>query len=245
MLTETESVILNSRKFGDTSKILTLFSRDYGRLSILAKGARQKKNKFRSILEPINIISLTYYKRPNRDLHLLSSAEVKYPLIKIFDLYDNLAAGLAIIEMLYYSIQEQIVYEKLYQKTIQTLIKLDSSDCNPFALLVNYQIYLASSLGFGIDFDLNEKLYDTIFFSVTNGNFICADNHTGNQLFRIDSKLFEKIKKYSVDNELDTKVNFTDSEKQVILDMFSRYFSFHLEKKFYLRTQKLLINSYL
>lgn len=243
MLAETEAVILNSRKFGDSSKILTLFSRDSGRLSILAKGARQKKNKFRIVLEPLNIISITYYKRPNRDLHLLSSAEVKLPLTKIFDSYDNLSAGLAIMEMLYYSIQEQMCYEELYYKTIQVLKKLDSLECNPFAILVNYQIYLANSLGFGIDFNFDNKLSNNIFFSITNGNFISQDNHYENHLFRIDKWLFDKLKAFSDDNDLHLNIDFTDSEKKAVLDLFSRYFSFHLEKNFYLKSQKLILNN--
>ncbi len=245
MLTETEAVILNSRKFGDTSKILTLFSRDYGRLSVLAKGARQKKSKFRGILEPINIIYLNFYKRPNRDLHLLSSAEIKYPLTKIFNSYYHLSLGLSILESLYYTISENMVYDELYLYTLETLIKLDNSDDNPFVILVEFQLKLAHYLGFGMNFDFSDKELenDYIYFSIVNGNFAKYDRNYESQLFRINHQLYRKINMVGKENSELSGLNFSDSEKSILLELFSRYFSYHLEKKYYLKSQKLLINN--
>jgi len=40
-LIQTEAIILGSRKFSESSKIFSAFTKDRGRVSLLAKGARK------------------------------------------------------------------------------------------------------------------------------------------------------------------------------------------------------------
>ena len=61
MLCSTSAIVLNYTKFGDTSLICNLYSKDYGKFSIIAKGARSLKNPHGAILEPLNYIDLIYY----------------------------------------------------------------------------------------------------------------------------------------------------------------------------------------
>ncbi|MBP6673311.1 MAG: recombination protein O N-terminal domain-containing protein, partial [Bacteroidetes bacterium] len=52
MIVETEAVVLHTMDFRDTSKIVTLYSRKFGKIKVIAKGTRnQKTNKFGSSLE--------------------------------------------------------------------------------------------------------------------------------------------------------------------------------------------------
>ena len=50
MIYNSEALILNTRCYGDTSLICNLFTKKYGRLSIISKGARTLKNPNRAIL---------------------------------------------------------------------------------------------------------------------------------------------------------------------------------------------------
>ena len=76
MLVTTEAIVLRSRKQGDTSKIVSLYTRDYGFVDVIAKGAREMKSKFGSALEPFTLSKVTFYKKEGRDLYLLANAEV-------------------------------------------------------------------------------------------------------------------------------------------------------------------------
>ena len=84
-LEKTEAIVLRNHKLGETSKILTLYSKKDGRLKIIAKGARGLKSRFYGSLESLNHISLVYYFKENRDLQLLSQAEIIDPFNRIRD----------------------------------------------------------------------------------------------------------------------------------------------------------------
>ena len=85
MIVSTESVVLNSRKFGDTSKIVTFYTKEGGLIKAVAKGSRASKNKFGSSLEPLSHSFISYYEKPEKDLFLLSKAETINPFRKITD----------------------------------------------------------------------------------------------------------------------------------------------------------------
>ena len=76
MIYNSEALILNTRFYGDTSLICNLFTRKYGRLSIISKGARTLKNPNRAILQPAQFIDLHYYYKPGRNIQILKEASI-------------------------------------------------------------------------------------------------------------------------------------------------------------------------
>jgi DNA repair protein RecO (recombination protein O) len=52
-LTNTEAFVLKGFRYRDTSKIVTLFTTDYGKFNAIVKGARNFKSKFCGIFENI------------------------------------------------------------------------------------------------------------------------------------------------------------------------------------------------
>ena len=98
MIITTEAIILHSRKYSDTSKILVAFTRDEGKVSLIAKGARNPKSKFGGCLEPLSFSSLTIYKKANKELHTLGKAEIITPLRRLTADYDKLTTALSIAE---------------------------------------------------------------------------------------------------------------------------------------------------
>jgi len=71
-----EGIILRSMKMGETSKLLTLFTREHGVLKVIAKGSRSRKSRYGATLDLLNVISLVYYHKDSRDLQLLSAADL-------------------------------------------------------------------------------------------------------------------------------------------------------------------------
>ena len=67
-----DAIILQAFKYGDSSKILRLITRDNGLQSVIAKGAAKPKSQFGGILEPFVDGVATFYAKDNRDLHTLS-----------------------------------------------------------------------------------------------------------------------------------------------------------------------------
>ncbi len=72
----TPCLVLQTYRFGDTSKILRLLTRDHGPVSALARGALRPRSRMSGVLEPFVEGVVTLYLRSNRDLHTLSGFDL-------------------------------------------------------------------------------------------------------------------------------------------------------------------------
>ena len=83
MISTSEAIVLQTRRFSESSKIVTLYTRVHGKQSVIARGALQAKSKFGSVLQPMAFLSTTIYRKEGRDLHNLSAAETieRFPML--------------------------------------------------------------------------------------------------------------------------------------------------------------------
>jgi len=65
---KTEAIILKRVNFGEADKILTIFSRHYGKLRVIAKGARKINSRKGGNLELFNHVNLHLAKGKNLDI---------------------------------------------------------------------------------------------------------------------------------------------------------------------------------
>ncbi len=75
-LTRCEAVVVRTYALGDTSRIAVLFSREFGLIRGVAKGARGPRRPFGAGLEPLSQIDVVLYRKDGRDLDLLSKVDV-------------------------------------------------------------------------------------------------------------------------------------------------------------------------
>ncbi|HWR40598.1 MAG TPA: DNA repair protein RecO [Patescibacteria group bacterium] len=62
---DTEAILLISRDWGEADKLLTFFSREYGKISAVAYGVRRGKNPLRGYLQPFSWLDLSLGFRKN------------------------------------------------------------------------------------------------------------------------------------------------------------------------------------
>ena len=75
-LRETEAIVLRTYRLGEADKIVSLFTRQMGRLRAVAAGARRTKSRYGSTLEPLSYVRIWVFERENRDLLRMNSAEI-------------------------------------------------------------------------------------------------------------------------------------------------------------------------
>lgn len=76
MLTKTRGLVLKEIKFRDTSTICALYTRDFGRISVILKGGRNPKSRLSGLFNTGNLLEVVLYKKNNRSLHLVSEARI-------------------------------------------------------------------------------------------------------------------------------------------------------------------------
>jgi DNA repair protein RecO (recombination protein O) len=78
-IVEDDALILRVLRYGETSRIVVALGRRYGKVHLLAKGARDPKSPFGAALEFATRSQIVFYLKKSRDLHLVRSAEVCDP----------------------------------------------------------------------------------------------------------------------------------------------------------------------
>ncbi len=84
-------LLLSSRVLGEADLILQFFTRDYGRISVVARSARNSRKRFGGALEPFHQLALEFDDRgPDVELGLLREASVQLPRVGIVKHLENL-----------------------------------------------------------------------------------------------------------------------------------------------------------
>lgn len=84
--------ILINRPYSETSWIVEVFSRDYGRLALMAKGARRIKSQLKGVLLPFQPVLLSWSGKG--EIPTLTSAEIDQ---SVFNLIDHELRGDALV----------------------------------------------------------------------------------------------------------------------------------------------------
>lgn len=151
MIVSTEAIVLKSMKYRDTSKIVTLYTRNFGRLSVIAKGARARNNKFGSSLEPAMHVTAVLYKKEQRDLHLLSKCETGTRFRYIRGDLERLSIAMAVVELVHRVAHQEERNEGLFELLLSTLETIENATKNPRNALYFFETKLCEILGFKPD----------------------------------------------------------------------------------------------
>ena len=71
-----QAIVIGGINYSDSSRVLWLFTPEYGRQSLLVKGARRAKSKFSGVLETFNMLEVVYRRSRSGTLHTLKEASV-------------------------------------------------------------------------------------------------------------------------------------------------------------------------
>ena len=148
VLTTTDAIVLKAMKYRDTSRIVTFYTRAFGKLRAIAKGARGPKSKFGSALEPLSRVTLVVYRHEQRELHLISQCDLRATARNLRNDLRRLAAALACLELL-----DQVAHDSeqnvgLFSLIEQCVARIDTAEVDPEVLLFAFKIRLATYLGF-------------------------------------------------------------------------------------------------
>src|SRR5207245_11139502 len=120
-LRKTDAIVLRTYRLGEADKIVSLFTRQFGRLRAAAGGAQRTKSRYGGTLEPLSYIRLWLFERENRDLLRLNSAEL---LESFFDMqkdYRVQSAAQYIVEVAERVLPEREVNERAFRLLLAVL----------------------------------------------------------------------------------------------------------------------------
>jgi DNA repair protein RecO (recombination protein O) len=148
-LTADEAIVLKTHALGDTSRIVVVYARGHGLLKLVAKGARKTPSRFGFALEPLTRARFHFYHRTDRDLHLLSQADVIAATgSRITDLA-RLAHADAAIELIDRLVWGEEPHAELYDRLAAALDTLASAPAASLpAITIAFELQVAALLGY-------------------------------------------------------------------------------------------------
>jgi DNA repair protein RecO (recombination protein O) len=140
--------ILHGRAFRESSQLLEVYSRDFGRLGVVARGARRPKSRWQNMLQPFRPLLLSWSRRG--DLGTLTGAEqvAAPPPLQGESLY----CGLYVNELLMRLLHRDDPHPEVFEKYRETLAGLSQGgEIQP--LLRVFEKHLLDATGFGLILD--------------------------------------------------------------------------------------------
>lgn len=152
--------VLHLRAYRDSSAIIDLFSRDYGYLSVVAKGLKsssKSRQQWRAALQPGNLIQVSWQGRS--ELKTLVDAQLN----STFPLRGNaLYCAFYINELLGRLLQPFDPQAEVFKLYGRSLLEL-SSGSHVEPILRSFELTLLTELGYGVDFSPIESAPEAYF----------------------------------------------------------------------------------
>ncbi|MGD9962179.1 DNA repair protein RecO [Nocardioides sp.] len=173
-----EAIVLRTHKLGEADRIITMLSRNHGRVRAVAKGVRRTTSRWGSRLEPFTHVDLQLAE--GRNLDTITQAETLTPFHSRLGLdYERYTTGTAMLET-----AERLVVEEKQPALQQFLLligglrALTSPERIPGAVLDSYLLRSLAVAGYAPSFDVCARCGDPgphRWFSPAAGGVLCGD----------------------------------------------------------------------
>jgi len=174
----THAVVLRSRKIRESSKVVVMFSQNYGKISTIAKGSLKPKSKFGSSLEILTHNSILFYRKENRDLHTLSHSEIVNAFDGIRKDYFKLAYASVAGEIVEKLVPVEEPNKGLFALLVSTLGEIDAADRSCLEILLSsYQLKVLHLVGYGPELAqcvrCGRSVEERAWFGLMSGGALC------------------------------------------------------------------------
>lgn len=169
MQSKTTGIILHQVKYADSQSIVSIYTREFGRMSYVVRGANRKKSTVRSaLLQPLSIVEIDVNHNPKREIQNIRDIRVAIPFYQIpYDPIKNCLA-LFMTEVLHKTLKYSECDEELYQFIENSVCELDKCDKGVGNFHLVFMAKLASQLGFALE-PGNENGFK--YLDLMNGSF--------------------------------------------------------------------------
>lgn len=149
--------VLHQRPFRDTSLLVDVFSRDHGKIALVARGARSQKSRLKPLLRPFMPLRLAWVLRT--DLGTLTGAEIDGQPVSLTG--DALLSGYYVNELILHFLHRHDAQPEVFEAYSQTVGSLAGTEV-PAPALRTFEIELLRLLGYAVNFDHDAVTHEDI-----------------------------------------------------------------------------------
>jgi DNA repair protein RecO (recombination protein O) len=149
MLHNTQGIVLNYIKYGETSIIVRIFTECFGVQSYIVNGARTAKGQGKMALyQPLSLLEMVVYHKPGKDIQRISEAKFSYSFSSIP--FDHVKTGIGIFltEIMNKLLREETENKELYNFIHQAIVIFDHLEKNITNFHLQFLLKCSGYLGF-------------------------------------------------------------------------------------------------
>ncbi len=211
--------ILHRRPYSESSLLVEVFTREFGRLTLIAKGCRKKKTQPQGLFLPFKPLLISWVGRG--ELPILTGIE--QPGFTPSLSGARVGCGYYINELILKLLHRHDAHEALFEKYQEQMLALTDQQ-NPFVVLRVFEKYLLREIGFGLILDHDVETGEAIRHDMNYRYFpekgpVLATSHesgviSGSTLIALDKEQFltredqrqaNRLTRYLIDLQLNGK----------------------------------------
>lgn len=238
---KTMAIVIRVVEFSESSCVVTLMTEDFGKITVMAKGARRRKSPFQGALDLLSITRIVFLHKSNDSLDLLTEAKLERRFRGASLSLDRLYAGYYVAELLAAMTDEADRNREVYELARTTLEEIENG-CELATLLTRFELGSLILLGHSPMLDQcvdcgrpRQQENRSVNFGWNHGGVLCPRCRTGkkgvvklsaqtwSRLVRL-SKL-ESTEKSQCDRTADSVSQSHDGE---LRQFMKKYVSHHL-----------------
>lgn len=150
---KTEALVIRLADFSETSRVVTFFSRDWGKLSTVAKGGKRLKGPFEAALDLLTACRIVFIRKSSSSLDILTEAQLKTRFQPKGKDLNVLYSGYYVAELLAGLTEEYDPHPVLYDEALKTLERLSQGD-NVNLSVLRFELVTLREIGQLPSFDL-------------------------------------------------------------------------------------------
>lgn len=230
----TPAVILKTGDYSETSRLVTAFSRDLGKVRLLAKGAKRGKSPFAGLVEPLTHVELVLI--PSRSgLYTLKECAPLGGASGLRGDLGRLAAALFALALVDETQVDEDPQPAVFELLVRVLARLEATE-NASALLFAYQLQLIALSGYGLELERcaadGAPLKGGALFSPVHKGFLCRSCGRGLKGRRVSPGAFSVLKHLDeTPLERAGRVRLSAAQTTELARLFNLVLETFLEKK--------------
>jgi DNA repair protein RecO (recombination protein O) len=225
-------------EYEEADKIVTIYTKDYGKITAIAKGVRKTKSKFGSSLEILTHSNFLIYK--GRNIDIVSQTEILESFFSTSKEVIKFAFAVNCVEVVNRLTEEREINIGLFNLLKEVLHYLKESN-DPKLLTLSFKWQTISILGYRPSLDhccrCNKSIEDQkeMYFSIKEGGLVCNNCIAKDKEGCVKVSLyFNKLVRKILITPLSTISNATIPDKKMkeLEKITDLYIAYHSEKSF-------------
>ena len=241
MFQKIEGFILKSQDYGETHKIVTLLTREMGKIGAIARGAKKTRSRMAAITQPF--IHGSFLVQTGKGLGTIQQGEIMYSYRKIREDIFLTAYASYMVELTDKLTEQKKYYPRLLEELLETMSRIESGqDAEVLTMMYEWKMYHVAGFSPVVKHCVtcdNPEAYAA--FSIQEGGLLCSScQHYDVHAIPVSEQIAKLLQIFSWIHitqvgDISIKENNKQIIRRIMDDYYEQYGGFYLKSKRFLQ----------